>query len=149
MRAAASTFLQYSFFSQTLLLSYSATHTCTHALLRSPPFIARRFAVSFRPPPPRIPRSTASKMAQDADVFVGAIDQGTTSSRFLIFNKEGEPVAEHQEVCTLHGSLPIRTFAVASAQCLEERANIYDRSSHRSSPTQDGMSTTPKSSSHL
>jgi glycerol kinase len=28
--------------------------------------------------------------------FVGAIDQGTTSSRFLIFNKEGEPVASHQ-----------------------------------------------------
>jgi len=29
-------------------------------------------------------------------VFVGAIDQGTTSSRFLIFNKSGEPVASHQ-----------------------------------------------------
>ncbi|EON69783.1 glycerol kinase [Coniosporium apollinis CBS 100218] len=30
------------------------------------------------------------------ETFVGAIDQGTTSSRFLIFNKEGEPVASHQ-----------------------------------------------------
>lgn len=28
--------------------------------------------------------------------FIGAIDQGTTSSRFLIFNKEGLPVASHQ-----------------------------------------------------
>jgi glycerol kinase len=28
--------------------------------------------------------------------FIGAIDQGTTSSRFLIFSKEGEPVAMHQ-----------------------------------------------------
>jgi glycerol kinase len=28
--------------------------------------------------------------------FVGSIDQGTTSSRFLIFNKDGEPVASHQ-----------------------------------------------------
>ncbi|KAL2016100.1 hypothetical protein VTK56DRAFT_4274 [Thermocarpiscus australiensis] len=28
--------------------------------------------------------------------FVGSIDQGTTSSRFLIFNGEGEPVACHQ-----------------------------------------------------
>lgn len=28
--------------------------------------------------------------------FVGSIDQGTTSSRFLIFNSEGEPVANHQ-----------------------------------------------------
>jgi hypothetical protein len=28
--------------------------------------------------------------------FIGSIDQGTTSSRFLIFNSEGEPVASHQ-----------------------------------------------------
>ncbi|KAF3761376.1 glycerol kinase [Cryphonectria parasitica EP155] len=28
--------------------------------------------------------------------FVGSIDQGTTSTRFLIFNGEGEPVANHQ-----------------------------------------------------
>lgn len=30
------------------------------------------------------------------DVFVGSIDQGTTSTRFLIFNRDGEPVASHQ-----------------------------------------------------
>ncbi|KAK3492293.1 uncharacterized protein B0T23DRAFT_138338 [Neurospora hispaniola] len=28
--------------------------------------------------------------------FVGSVDQGTTSSRFLIFNGEGDPVASHQ-----------------------------------------------------
>jgi glycerol kinase len=28
--------------------------------------------------------------------FVGAIDNGTTSSRFLIFDSNGEPVAQHQ-----------------------------------------------------
>ena len=28
--------------------------------------------------------------------FIGSIDQGTTSSRFLIFNKRGDPVASHQ-----------------------------------------------------
>lgn len=28
--------------------------------------------------------------------FVGAIDQGTTSSRFIIFNPKGEVVALHQ-----------------------------------------------------
>ena len=28
--------------------------------------------------------------------FIGAIDQGTTSSRFLIFNQSGEVVALHQ-----------------------------------------------------
>jgi len=35
-------------------------------------------------------------MADKEEVFVGSIDQGTTSSRFLIFDKAGEPVAEHQ-----------------------------------------------------
>ena len=28
--------------------------------------------------------------------FIGAIDQGTTSSRFLIFDGTGVPVASHQ-----------------------------------------------------
>jgi len=40
-------------------------------------------------------RTTA--MASTDEVFVGSIDQGTTSSRFLIFDKAGEPVALHQE----------------------------------------------------
>ena len=30
------------------------------------------------------------------DVFVGSIDNGTTSSRFLIFDTKGNPVASHQ-----------------------------------------------------
>ena len=30
------------------------------------------------------------------DVYLGAIDNGTTSSRFLIFDKAGTPVAAHQ-----------------------------------------------------
>lgn len=33
---------------------------------------------------------------RNIDSFVGSIDQGTTSSRFLIFNKDGKPVASHQ-----------------------------------------------------
>ncbi|GAM87358.1 hypothetical protein ANO11243_053820 [Dothideomycetidae sp. 11243] len=33
----------------------------------------------------------------EEQVFVGSIDQGTTSSRFLIFDKQGEPVAVHQQ----------------------------------------------------
>ena len=31
-----------------------------------------------------------------AESFIGSIDQGTTSTRFLIFNRDGEPVASHQ-----------------------------------------------------
>ncbi|KAJ5906140.1 Glycerol kinase [Penicillium subrubescens] len=33
---------------------------------------------------------------QPSEMFVGSIDQGTTSTRFLIFNRDGEPVASHQ-----------------------------------------------------
>jgi glycerol kinase len=33
----------------------------------------------------------------DTSELIGAIDQGTTSSRFLVFNRHGEPVAQHQE----------------------------------------------------
>jgi glycerol kinase len=37
-------------------------------------------------------------MASDSsDVFVGSIDQGTTSTRFLIFDKQGQIVASRQE----------------------------------------------------
>jgi glycerol kinase len=32
----------------------------------------------------------------NAHAFIGAIDQGTTSSRFLIFNSLGEVVVTHQ-----------------------------------------------------
>ena len=39
----------------------------------------------------------APKPTNREEVFVGSIDQGTTSSRFLIFDKAGEPVAVHQE----------------------------------------------------
>lgn len=39
-------------------------------------------------------------MSGSDEVFVGSIDQGTTSTRFLIFDKHGEPVAEHQEEFT-------------------------------------------------
>ena len=35
-------------------------------------------------------------MGSSQESFIGSIDQGTTSSRFLIFNKSGEPVASHQ-----------------------------------------------------
>jgi glycerol kinase len=33
---------------------------------------------------------------QEKQWFVGSIDQGTTSSRFLVFDGEGNPVASHQ-----------------------------------------------------
>jgi hypothetical protein len=38
----------------------------------------------------------AASALQSKDAFIGSIDQGTTSSRFLIFNREGEPIASHQ-----------------------------------------------------
>jgi glycerol kinase len=38
---------------------------------------------------------TAAEVGQD-EWFIGSIDQGTTSSRFLVFNREADPVASHQ-----------------------------------------------------
>lgn len=44
-----------------------------------------------------LPKQTRHKQVeQEEQWFVGSIDQGTTSSRFLIFNTEGEPVANYQ-----------------------------------------------------
>jgi hypothetical protein len=40
--------------------------------------------------------SAGDASASHQDSFIGSIDQGTTSSRFLIFNRDGDPVASHQ-----------------------------------------------------
>lgn len=37
---------------------------------------------------------TSSESSQD--VFIGALDQGTTSTRFIIYNSEAKPIASHQ-----------------------------------------------------
>lgn len=58
-------------------------------------------------PPSHVPRLQRKAQQADLDVlsqdkeklrntFIGSIDQGTTSSRFLIFNGLGHPVAQHQ-----------------------------------------------------
>lgn len=46
---------------------------------------------------PHLPQGVEeTKVAREANWFVGSIDCGTTSSRFLIFNGDGIPVASHQ-----------------------------------------------------
>jgi glycerol kinase len=40
--------------------------------------------------------TAAATGGEEEEYFIGSIDQGTTSSRFLIFNSQGEPVANHQ-----------------------------------------------------
>ncbi|EAS27500.3 glycerol kinase [Coccidioides immitis RS] len=42
------------------------------------------------------PFTIKTEMGKDIESFIGSIDQGTTSSRFLIFNKNGEVAASHQ-----------------------------------------------------
>lgn len=39
---------------------------------------------------------TSTPQIRTDDKFVGSVDQGTTSSRFIIFNDQGMPVASHQ-----------------------------------------------------
>lgn len=44
-----------------------------------------------------LPRNVSqTEIERKEQWFVGSIDQGTTSSRFLIFDGEGTPVANHQ-----------------------------------------------------
>lgn len=38
----------------------------------------------------------ANRRTDSEEWFIGSIDQGTTSSRFLIFNRHMDPVASHQ-----------------------------------------------------
>jgi glycerol kinase len=45
---------------------------------------------------PPLNRFTTSHENVLQEYFIGAIDQGTTSSRFIIFDGVGEPVAMHQ-----------------------------------------------------
>lgn len=51
---------------------------------------------------PGLPRFTTSKENVLAQFFIGAIDQGTTSTRFIIFDGTGSPVASHQHEFTQH-----------------------------------------------
>ncbi|KAK8950594.1 Glycerol kinase [Platanthera guangdongensis] len=44
---------------------------------------------------PRRRRSMTSSSSSN-DVFVGSLDQGTTSTRFIIYNREGRAIASHQ-----------------------------------------------------
>lgn len=44
-----------------------------------------------------LPRDLCKTDAENKEQwFVGSIDQGTTSTRFIIFNGSGDPVASHQ-----------------------------------------------------
>lgn len=69
--------------------------------------------------------------AQDQEWFVGSIDQGTTSSRFLIFNKDVDPVASHQiefenhyPVSGWHEHDPEELLASVQA-CIEEATKRF------------------------
>jgi len=51
---------------------------------------------------PGMPRFTTSKENVLAQFFIGSIDQGTTSTRFIIFDGTGSPVASHQHEFQQH-----------------------------------------------
>lgn len=61
-----------------------------HAPSPSPP-------TTTAPTHAHLPRGVSETEAErKANWFIGSIDCGTTSSRFLIFDGEGNPVASHQ-----------------------------------------------------
>jgi hypothetical protein len=81
------------FKAQRLAAAAAAAEPGTKQLTSSLPVSATVSKITNRDSGER--RTTA--MASTEEVFVGSIDQGTTSSRFLVFDKAGEPVALHQE----------------------------------------------------
>ncbi|KAK4554742.1 Glycerol kinase [Recurvomyces mirabilis] len=55
-----------------------------------------------QPGRPGLPRFTSSKENVLSQFFIGSIDQGTTSTRFIIFDGTGQPVASHQHEFKQH-----------------------------------------------
>nr|POE74519.1 glycerol kinase [Quercus suber] len=51
---------------------------------------------------PGMPRFTSSKENVLAQFYIGSIDQGTTSTRFIIFDGTGNPVVSHQHEFQQH-----------------------------------------------
>ncbi|KAI2177101.1 Glycerol kinase [Ophidiomyces ophidiicola] len=73
----------------------------------------------------------------DSDVYVGSIDQGTTSSRFLIFNTAGEVVASHQLEFTQiypqpgwHEHDP-REIVSSVERCIDGAVSAFEKQGHR------------------
>ncbi|CAG8899319.1 unnamed protein product [Penicillium egyptiacum] len=68
---------------------------------------------------------------QPSNTFVGSIDQGTTSTRFLIFNREGEPVASHQvefsQIYPNPGQVPDQSNIET---CIEEAVRKFEAQGH-------------------
>ena len=101
---------------QQLVVQYGERSCCCYLSCQAPLLILRPLIKSPIRSLVSIPRFVSSisnshtftlvasnqpaKMAASDEVYVGSIDQGTTSSRFLIFNTSGEPVAVHQEEFT-------------------------------------------------
>jgi glycerol kinase len=73
----------------------------------------------------RTPHVNGTVMTEDTSELIGAIDQGTTSTRFLIFTKKGNPIASHQVEFTQiyphpgwHEHDPLELIS-SSLQCIE------------------------------
>jgi glycerol kinase len=69
-------------------------------------------------------------------VFIGSIDQGTTSTRFIIFNGIGEPVAQHQMEFTQlypqsgwHEHDP-KELIRSVEQCIEKATYLFQDNGH-------------------
>ncbi|KAJ6127257.1 hypothetical protein N7523_002869 [Penicillium sp. IBT 18751x] len=73
---------------------------------------------------------------QSSEIFIGSIDQGTTSTRFLIFNRDGEPVASHQAEFSQiypnsgwHEHDPLELVTSVEA-CIEQAVHSFEGQGH-------------------
>ncbi|KAJ5037973.1 uncharacterized protein L3040_006849 [Drepanopeziza brunnea f. sp. 'multigermtubi'] len=70
------------------------------------------------------------------EAYIGSIDQGTTSTRFLIFNREGEPVASHQVEFKQYYPQPgwhehdPREIITSIETCIEGAVEAFEENGH-------------------
>ncbi|BFZ57110.1 Glycerol kinase [Savitreella phatthalungensis] len=82
---------------------------------------------------------TSSSSTMTREQFVGAIDQGTTSTRFLIFNTKGEIEASHQIEFTQHYPHPSwvehdpQEILDTVMSCIQEAVKDFEGKGHSAS----------------
>lgn len=91
----------------------------------------------LKPARPGLPRFTTSKENVLAQFFIGALDQGTTSTRFIIFDGTGHPVASHQHEFEQHypesgwHEHDPRELVASAMSCIKRTTTTFEELGHQ------------------
>ncbi|EOD50145.1 putative glycerol kinase protein [Neofusicoccum parvum UCRNP2] len=108
----------------------------THEPTANPPMEGAGTEIKARRGSMRMPRSDSYEKRME-QFFIGSIDQGTTSSRFIIFDGTGTPVAMHQIEFTQkypesgwHEHDPWELVQTVK-ECIEEATKKFEQLGHK------------------